>query len=175
MPLGDNGGPTLTHALLATSPAIDAGDPVGCADSQGNPLTVDQRGQPRPADGDGNGSAVCDIGAYGLVAASTHTPTPMWMPTATDTGTPTPSPTPTWTPTPTPTDTPTASTTPAGTPGRQYTTHTLADPEPAHAVTSLSTGESYGYDADGNMTTRVEEGRPTPRASTPRTAWPRSP
>ena len=27
-----------------------------------------------------------------------------------------------------------------------------------HAVTSLSTGESYGYDANGNMTSRVEGG-----------------
>ena len=26
-PLQDNGGPTLTHALLTGSPAIDAGDP----------------------------------------------------------------------------------------------------------------------------------------------------
>ena len=30
-PLADNGGPTMTHALLAGSPAIDAGDPT-CGD-----------------------------------------------------------------------------------------------------------------------------------------------
>jgi hypothetical protein len=55
--LADNGGPTLTHALLADSPAIDAGD--------NGPLTstVDQRGLPRIVDGDGNGSNFVDIGA----------------------------------------------------------------------------------------------------------------
>jgi CSLREA domain-containing protein len=56
-PLQDNGGPTLTHALLAGSPAIDAGDNIPC------PAT-DQRGFPRPRDGDSNSSAICDIGAY---------------------------------------------------------------------------------------------------------------
>jgi CSLREA domain-containing protein len=61
-PLGDNGGPTQTHALCtgpgvphpgcqAASPAIDAGANAHC------PAT-DQRGAPRP-----HGSA-CDIGAY---------------------------------------------------------------------------------------------------------------
>ncbi len=39
-PLADNGGPTLTHELLAGSPAIDAGTSLG--------LTTDQRGMPRP-------------------------------------------------------------------------------------------------------------------------------
>ena len=63
-PLQDNGGPTHTHALLAGSPAIDAGDSDGCTDPAGNPLTIDQRGQPRPVDGDGDGTAVCDLGAY---------------------------------------------------------------------------------------------------------------
>ena len=62
--LQDNGGPTPTHALLAGSPAIDAGDRAGCTDPAGNPLTMDQRGQPRPVDGDGDGRAVCDLGAY---------------------------------------------------------------------------------------------------------------
>jgi len=50
-PLQDNGGPTLTMALLPGSPAIDAGDT-----SLAPP--TDQRGFPRPA-----GSAA-DIGAY---------------------------------------------------------------------------------------------------------------
>ncbi len=50
-PLADNGGLTQTHALLAGSPAIDAGD------NNGAPAT-DQRGVSRP-----RGSAV-DIGAF---------------------------------------------------------------------------------------------------------------
>lgn len=59
-PLTDNGGSTATHALLPGSPAIDAGDNSGC------PL-LDQRGFVRPVDGDGNSTAICDIGAYELV------------------------------------------------------------------------------------------------------------
>jgi hypothetical protein len=55
--LGSNGGPTDTYALMASSPAIDAGDNVGC------PL-VDQRGMPRPQDSDGDGTPVCEIGAF---------------------------------------------------------------------------------------------------------------
>jgi predicted outer membrane repeat protein len=55
-PLANNGGPTKTHALLAGSPAIDAGDNATCAAPPVNNL--DQRGETRPV-----GSA-CDIGAY---------------------------------------------------------------------------------------------------------------
>ncbi len=58
-PLQDNGGPTRTHALLAGSPAIDAGSDALCA-------AEDQRGIFRPFDGDGNGTATCDIGAFEL-------------------------------------------------------------------------------------------------------------
>jgi hypothetical protein len=54
-PLADNGGPTRTHALLAGSPAINAG--VGCS------VQVDQRYAPRDAQ--------CDLGAYEFTAFTT--------------------------------------------------------------------------------------------------------
>ena len=55
-PLRDNGGPTLTHALLAFSPGVDRGGDSLCAQT-------DQRGRPRRVDGNGDGSGRCDIGA----------------------------------------------------------------------------------------------------------------
>jgi CSLREA domain-containing protein/uncharacterized repeat protein (TIGR01451 family) len=61
-PLQANGGTTWTHALMFGSPAIDAGDSITCANPPVNNL--DQRGEIRPVDGDGDGMAVCDIGAY---------------------------------------------------------------------------------------------------------------
>jgi len=62
-PLQNNGGPTQTHALLAGSPAIDAGNPNGCRDQSGALLLKDQRGFRRTVDGDRDGTARCDIGA----------------------------------------------------------------------------------------------------------------
>lgn len=53
-PLDNNGGPTLTHALLPGSPALDAADPALCP-------TTDQRGVIRPQ-GDG-----CDMGSFEAV------------------------------------------------------------------------------------------------------------
>jgi CSLREA domain-containing protein len=53
--LASNGGPTKTHALLSGSDAIDAGADV---------LTTDQRGVTRPIDGDNDGIADSDIGAF---------------------------------------------------------------------------------------------------------------
>jgi CSLREA domain-containing protein len=58
-PLQDNGGPTLTQALLAGSPAIGQGNDSYCT-------AVDQRGFFRPATG-------CDIGAYEAVDAEDMT------------------------------------------------------------------------------------------------------
>ena len=55
----DNGGPTRTHTLLFGSAAIDAGR------NNGAPL-VDQRGEPRPVDGDNDSVAITDIGAVEL-------------------------------------------------------------------------------------------------------------
>jgi len=57
-PLQDNGGPTLTHALLPGSPAIDA-IPWG-TNGCGTTYTDDQRGQARPQPAGG----ACDSGAY---------------------------------------------------------------------------------------------------------------
>ena len=62
-PLRKNGGPTETHALLADSPAIDAGDDAICdtlpKNARGQP--TDQRGRPRAGPRAGSH---CDIGAY---------------------------------------------------------------------------------------------------------------
>jgi hypothetical protein len=57
--LSDNGGPTKTHSLLSNSPAIDAGNNSRCT-------SIDQRGYPRPADGNGDGVPKCDIGSVEL-------------------------------------------------------------------------------------------------------------
>ncbi len=55
-PLKDNGGQTKTHALLPSSPAIDAGFDTSCSQEPVDDL--DQRGRPRP-----NGQH-CDMGSY---------------------------------------------------------------------------------------------------------------
>ena len=59
-PLQDNGGDTETHALLAGSPAIDAIPVADCNDTDGVPVTADQRGVTRPQGPD------CDMGSYEL-------------------------------------------------------------------------------------------------------------
>jgi len=63
--LADNGGPTLTHALLAGSPAIDKGSSFSA--------TIDQRGLPRPSNFVGivNADDGSDIGASALQAPPT--------------------------------------------------------------------------------------------------------
>jgi len=78
-PLQDNGGQTFTHALLAGSPAIDGGNPGGCTDPWGDPLVTDQRGSPRPMDGDCNDISICDIGAYEAIPIC-ELPITLWLP-----------------------------------------------------------------------------------------------
>ena len=60
--LQDNGGPTPTHALRGSSPAIDAGSPATPGSSSGACPETDQRGITRPY------GTACDIGAYEAAA-----------------------------------------------------------------------------------------------------------
>ncbi len=57
-------GPSKAHSLLPLSPAIDAGNPLACVNEELNLLEVDQVDNLRPQDGDNDGGARCDIGAY---------------------------------------------------------------------------------------------------------------
>ena len=122
--LADNGGNstphTFTHALLAGSVAIDAGNPAASDGTGVHCRATDQIGTTRPVDGDGSGTARCDIGAFEVAVVPT-TPTPTLTPTPTPTPTKTATPTPTATHTgtpvvgPTATHTPTPTGTPSGT------------------------------------------------------------
>jgi hypothetical protein len=70
-PLADNGGPTMTHALLTepvVSVAVDVIPADDCVDAEGELLPTDQRGEPRfvgppfgPSEPVGDG---CDVGAF---------------------------------------------------------------------------------------------------------------
>ena len=78
--LQNNGGPTDTIALTAASAAIDSVENCAAAGSLAN---RDQRGAPRPIDGDGDGNASCDVGAFESDAAS---PQPNQPPVVTNPG-----------------------------------------------------------------------------------------
>ncbi len=58
--LDDNGGPTRTHELLQGSVAIDQIPESDCVDGADEPLSADQRGEPRPS----GTSGACDVGAF---------------------------------------------------------------------------------------------------------------
>jgi hypothetical protein len=109
-PLQDNGGSTLTHALLPGSPAIDAGNPNFTP-----PPFFDQRGS--GFDRVVNGRI--DIGAFEVQSGGTPAPTT--------------TPTPSTTPTPTPTPTATATFTPTSTPAATQTPRPMSTPRPAPA------------------------------------------
>jgi hypothetical protein len=95
-PLQNNGGPTLTHALLPASPAINTGNPNFTP-----PPFYDQRGSPfvRVL------HSRIDVGSFEVQPPPRPTPAPRpetHTPTPTATGTPSPTPTPTATPRVTP-------------------------------------------------------------------------
>lgn len=56
-------GPTPVVPLLENSPALDGGVNSACA-------SEDQRGGPRPLDGDADGSALCDAGSFEVAAVA---------------------------------------------------------------------------------------------------------
>jgi CSLREA domain-containing protein len=127
-PLANNGGPTDTRALLAGSPAIDAGNTASA------PAT-DQRGASRVGKS--------DIGAFEF-GSTAPTPTPTPKPT------PTPTPRPSGTPTPTPTPTPRSSATPKPTP----TPHST--PTPTATPTATATPTPSGVPGTlANISTRL--------------------
>ncbi len=69
-PLASNGGPTLTMAISATSPAVRHRATSSCTSAGGDPLMRDQRGAVRPF-------SACDLGAYQLAPPVAETlPTP---------------------------------------------------------------------------------------------------
>jgi len=133
--LADNGGPTRTHALLSGSPAIDAADDAACP-------TTDQRSAPRPVDGDDDGTATCDMGAFEYLGVP---------PTTTVTSTST-----TVTSTTTTSVTTTSSTTSTST--SSSSTSTTAPP-PTTTSTTLPPEEICGdcVDNDGNGLTDFED------------------
>ena len=101
--LKDNGGPTKTIALCTgsgtptgctgRSPAIDAVPLTQCIGAGGQQLGLDQRAYFRPADGDRNGTTLCDIGAFEATSSPlttinnlvTFTPLPATYQTSRDT------------------------------------------------------------------------------------------
>lgn len=147
-PLQNNGGSTETHALLPGSAAIDGGDPVGCRDEANLVLTIDQRGFPRPVDGNQDSAVLCDIGAYEAPAIAT--PIPTTTPTATGTATATNSPLKSATPTST-------------------TINTAETPTRIATVTATSTATATSTDTP---TPSATPGTPAPNSPTPTATLP---
>ncbi len=128
--LGTLTGSPAYYPLLPGSAAIDAGDNSLC------PAT-DQRGALRPMDGDGDGTATCDLGTFEAdTVFATNTPVPTFTPTATNTATPTPTSTNTATATATftVTSTPSSTRTPTRTPSPTRT----PTPMPVNRAPSLT-------------------------------------
>ncbi len=165
--LGNNGGPTKTHALNLGSPAIDRGDPQGCRDEKGDLLTTDQRGYARPVNGNFLPDVRCDIGAFERLSPGPPTATP----SATPTKTATPTATPTKIATPTKTATPTVTATPTDGPSPTPTATATEGPSPTPTKTlkPTKTPEPTATATDGPSptptATATDGPSPTPTAT----------
>jgi CSLREA domain-containing protein len=82
--LADNGGPDVgapglleaifTHAPGGTSTVVDHVPAADCDDDPSGSLLIDQRGLPRPDDGDGNGIFDCEAGSIELQISGPFVP-----------------------------------------------------------------------------------------------------
>ncbi|MGD8594890.1 MAG: choice-of-anchor Q domain-containing protein, partial [Gammaproteobacteria bacterium] len=68
----------LFHGLNTNSTAIDSVGVNSCLGQDNTPLTSDQRGVTRPFDGDNNGTALCDAGAFELAEELTVYPSELF-------------------------------------------------------------------------------------------------
>jgi hypothetical protein len=130
--LGNNGGPTQTHALLPGSAAIDKGGDggSGCA-------AADQRGIARPQ------GAACDIGAFELEQTAASPPsTPTNTPVAAS-------------PTPTPTNTPTSGTNAASATNATAGTSTSGTPSASAACAPFAPNSPFAF---GGFQTQWQQG-----------------
>ena len=134
-PLADNGGSTQTHALLAGSPAIDAGNPATPGSGGFACETTDQReiARPQPVGG------TCDIGAFELVPVATTTTTSTTTTSTTSTSTSTIT-----TTSSAPPSTAIASTTSSSSTAVTPTTTPTATTAPPTTTTTLPTGPCDG-------------------------------
>jgi hypothetical protein len=137
--LGSLSGSPQYFPLNSGSPAIDTGSNAVCAAAPVN--NASQNGVTRPQDGNGDSSAVCDIGSYEVPGPATSTPTSTATPTptATATSTPTPTSTATSTPTATATSTPTPTNTATSTPTFTSTPTDTSTSSPTPTATDTST------------------------------------
>jgi len=124
-PLQNNGGSTLTRALLPGSPAIGLVPAANCA------VATDQRGVARPFNG------ACDAGAYQSAFTAMPTSTPTGTPVASATGTPAASATATGTAVPTGSATAVPSGTATTAPSSTSTSTNTAVPSPTSTNTAI--------------------------------------
>ena len=155
-PLVTDGGATPVLTVRKASPAVDSGDPAGCRDAVGVPLTTDQRGYGRPFPSGGR----CDIGAYEFGA-----PRPATMPPLLST------PSPSATTPATPADTPTATVAPAAQRTTTVTPTVLASTAAPASPVSLPTATGVVPTATQVASPTLAPTVPAPRA--PPTARPR--
>src|SRR5262249_38330985 len=154
----------LTLALTPSSPAGDAPNPNGCTEHASTPLTTDERGDRRPVDGNCDGVARCDIGAFEAAHCALTPPTTTTTTTPTTTSSTTTS-----TTHPTTTSTSTTTTHTTTTTVVTTTTHTTTT-VPATTSTTTTTASPTTTTVTTTSTTRpapTTTGSPTTTTTLP--------